>query len=87
MPKGRETATEAVIQTVAETTNTDPLELPPLYETIDPDALDALIADMQAGTISFTYTDCEITVHSDSTVTIVEPPVDKPAPEAARSDD
>ena len=87
MPKGRETATEAVIQTVAETTDTDPLELPPLYETIDPDALDALIADMQAGTISFTYTDCEITVHSDGTVTIDEPPADKPAPEAARSDD
>ena len=87
MPRMGKTASEKVIQTVAETTNTDPLELPPLYETIDPDALDALIADMQAGSISFTYTDCEITVRSDGTVTIVEPPVDKPAPEAARSDD
>lgn len=87
MPRGRETAAEAVIQTVAETTDTDPLELPPLYETIDPDALDALIEDMQAGSISFTYTGREITVHSDGTVTIDEPSTGKPAPEAAKSDD
>lgn len=34
---------EKVVKAVAAKTGTDPLELPPLYETIDPDALDALV--------------------------------------------
>lgn len=87
MPRDGETATEQVIRTVAETTGTDPLELPPLYDTIDPDGLDALIEDMTTGTISFTYTGRDITVHSDGTVTIDEPPADTSAPKAAKSDD
>lgn len=87
MPRVRETATKQVVRTVAETTETDPLELPPLYETIDPDALDALVEDMEAGTISFPYVGHEITVNSDGTVTIEEPPTDKPTPAAVRIDD
>ena len=87
MPRVRETATEQVIRTVAETTETDPLELPPLYETIDPDALDALVEDMEAGTISFTYVGREITVDSDGTVTVEEPPTDNPTPAAPSIDD
>ena len=87
MTRVRETATEQVIQAVATTTGTDPLELPPLYETVDPDALDALVEDMTTGTISFTYTGRDILVHSDGTVTIDDPPIDQPAPETARGDD
>lgn len=32
----------AVVEVVADAEGVDPLELPPLYEAIDPDALDAL---------------------------------------------
>lgn len=87
MPRVRATATGQVIRTVAETTDTDPLELPPLYETIDPDALDALVENMTTGTISFTYAGRDLTVNSDGIVTIEEPPTDKPTPEAASTDD
>lgn len=87
MTKGRKTATEQVILAVAETTGTDPLDLPPLYDTIDSDALDTLADDMTTGTISFTYVGYDITVHSDGTATIDEPRTDHPTPGTARSDD
>lgn len=87
MTRVGETATVQVIQTVAETTSTDPLELPPLYDTIDPDALDSLVEDMTTGTISFNYTGLDITVHSDGTVIINDPPADTSAHNAAKSDD
>ncbi len=37
-----ETPSEAVITAVAAKSNRDPLTIDPLYETIDPDALDAI---------------------------------------------
>lgn len=40
---------EAIIEAVAAAADADPLELSPLYEYIDPDALDALL-DQEGGT-------------------------------------
>ena len=37
---GTRTASEAVIQTVSQVSDIDPMRLPPLYSTVDPDALD-----------------------------------------------
>ena len=34
----------AVIEAIAATTGTDEIDLDPLYETVDPDALDAVVA-------------------------------------------
>ena len=39
---GAKTPVEAIIDAVAEATTVEPLELPPLYESIDPDALNTL---------------------------------------------
>lgn len=64
----RPTVSERIIQTVAETTNSDPLELTPLYDAVDPEALDALIDGMSDGEISFTYAGHEVTAKSDGTV-------------------
>lgn len=36
---------EAIIETIAEETASDPLELPPLYNAIDPEALDRLFVN------------------------------------------
>jgi hypothetical protein len=67
-------ASERVVQAVAEETGTDPVDLPPLYDVIDPDALDAVFASGRDGTDStrgdsrelrFTYADREISVRSD----------------------
>lgn len=56
---------EAVYRTVAAATNTEPLELPPLAETIDTDALDRLhgpgATDTGANT-TFAYGGLHVTV-------------------------
>jgi len=62
------TVSERVIRTVAEATDTDPAALPPLYESVDPDALNELVESMSDGEVSFEHADCEITVDSDGGV-------------------
>lgn len=62
------TASERVVSAVADSTGTDPLSLDPLYEVVDPDALDALIEpsqprpDRSGPRISFTYCGCDVVV-------------------------
>jgi hypothetical protein len=64
----------AVAETVAQAAHCDQQELSPLYEWIDPDAFDAIIAPAPARTtdttvsISFTYTGYSVTVHSTGAV-------------------
>lgn len=64
------TPSERVIEAVAETTAQDPLELPPMFDTVDADALDKVVRSMDHGTVSFEYADYSVTVHSDGTVTL-----------------
>lgn len=64
-----------VVRAVAAKTGTDPAALPPLYEWIDPDALDALFApsqtnDRREGTIEFTYDGSLVTISFDDDRTI-----------------
>ncbi|MFT4882853.1 MAG: hypothetical protein ACI8U4_000349 [Natronomonas sp.] len=72
MARGRRTVSERLIQRVANTTNSNPSELPVLYDHIDPDALDTLIEKMSDGEISFTYAGCEVTVESEGTIRLDE---------------
>jgi hypothetical protein len=49
-----------VIEAVAATTDREPTAMPPLYESLDPDALDAVLTPRTNGvatdtTVSFTY--------------------------------
>ena len=50
-----------IVNCVAEKEHTDPLELPPLYDAVDPDALDDLVESgrqngtTQSGRIEFQY--------------------------------
>ena len=64
----------AVIATLAEVMAADPVELDPLYSTIDPEALDALVRVRNGTTgdihVSFTHEDHAITVFSYGVVTI-----------------
>ena len=62
-----ESITAAVVTAVTETNGTKPAA--PLYEAIDPDALEALY---QHGSpeVSFEYIGYHITVHSDRTVSV-----------------
>lgn len=72
------TVSEQVIEAVAGATGTDALELPPLYDAIDPDALNTLVEGSGGVTISFVYAGQEVCIESDGAIRIGEcadPPV------------
>lgn len=57
--------TGAVLNTVAERTGTDVLELPPIYDAIDPDALEAVLGHANGGgdcRVEFSYHGYQVTV-------------------------
>lgn len=57
-----------VVETVAESISRDALSLPPLFDVVDPDALEALVETMSSGEISFRYVGLRVTVSSDGTI-------------------
>lgn len=63
---------ERVVWDVASATDSDPSELPPLYGSIDPDALDALVGRMAAGEIRFEYAGHDVSVRDDGSIDLVE---------------
>ena len=69
-------ASEAVVVAVAAATRSDPLELPPLYDAVDPDALSDLFepsptgAKRFEGTVTFEYADHLVTVEGEGTITV-----------------
>lgn len=66
--------TELIVETVAALSNTPVEELPPLYEALDPDALDQLFdhGNTQALKIRFQYQGFQITLDSDGVATFEE---------------
>ncbi|RQG93288.1 hypothetical protein EA462_01295 [Natrarchaeobius halalkaliphilus] len=63
---------QTVVEAIAEAEGTDPLELtPPLYEVIDPDALENLFTDGKTvGKIIFNYNNFEVCVFSDDSISV-----------------
>lgn len=63
---------QAVAETIAEAEGTAPTELtPPLYEVIDPDALERLFAkDGALGKVIFNYHSYEVRVFTDGYVSV-----------------
>lgn len=64
---------ETVIEATAEATGTDPLELEPLYTTVDPDALQSLVGGPPDGAnamVTFDYEGCRVTVHRGGRVEV-----------------
>lgn len=63
----------AVVRAVGTHENTEIRELPSLYDVIDPDALNTLCsaeARRFRGTISFSYSDSYVEIHSHDAVSI-----------------
>lgn len=64
----------AVIEAVAEATDTDPMNLPQLHDIVDTEALDLLFAERggggqrAGGTVTFEYANCEVVVNGDVAV-------------------
>lgn len=69
---------EVVACAVADAKGVSPLELRPLAEVIDPDALERLVASMggvtdgSAGTVEFTYSGYRVAVAGDGDVEVDE---------------
>jgi len=65
-----------VVQRVATSTNQEVAQLPALYDTIDPDALDAIISSVSTNTssltIRFSYSGCQITINGSGEVSVEE---------------
>lgn len=72
MARLNQTTSVRVIRTVADATDRDASELPPLYGAVDPDALDALVEGMADGEVSFTYAGQDVTVTSSGHVSCAD---------------
>lgn len=76
---GYEAVSQRVIAAVADARDVDPLELPPLYNVVDLDALDRIFENGGSGERSgpgrviFTIAGCEVIVHSDGEVEVTAP--------------
>jgi hypothetical protein len=74
--KAEERVSMAIIRAVSTAEGTDPCSLPPLVETLDPDALDMLFATghdgspRTGGRISFVYAEYRVTVDNNEFLTI-----------------
>lgn len=68
-------ASTAVVEAIASIRHCEPTELEPLYNSVDSDALDAIIGGSDNGsvTVSLVANDIDVAVRSDGTVEI-EPP-------------
>lgn len=70
------TASEAVVSTVSSAAGTDPLDLPPVYSTVDPDALDRLFEFRSVGpgspgrSVTFEYAGYLVAVHGHGAVEV-----------------
>ncbi|WP_372479942.1 HalOD1 output domain-containing protein [Halomicrobium sp. HM KBTZ05] len=62
----------AIVRAVSSHTGQPVMELPPLYEAVDPDALDALFSGRQTlGVLTFAYAGHDVTVRTDQTVDVI----------------
>lgn len=77
-----EQVSTALVQEIAAAEGVDPTELPPLYDAIDTDALDALVQQSGAAdvTVEFDYGNYRIHIGGTREITIT--PSDRPTGEA-----
>lgn len=61
-----------VVESIADAENVDAADLPPLYERIDPDALDDFVAEGgdDPRRVEFGFAGYEVTVEGDGTVSV-----------------
>lgn len=62
----------SVIEAIADATDTDPVELEPLYNVVDPEALDQLFQGTTPATarVQFSYGEHTVEVRSDGTILV-----------------
>ncbi len=73
-PDGGGSTAEAVVSLVAETADRDPLDLPPLYDAVDPEALDRLCTRTSDSElrVSFEYAGYTVLVEGSGIVHLLD---------------
>ncbi|APX98460.1 HalOD1 output domain-containing protein [Natronorubrum daqingense] len=84
---------QRVVSAVADATDTDPCELEPIFNAINPESLDSLFeptnggASRANGTIAFEYAGCDVTVSADGAIDVsVRTPRTTPQAESISTD-
>lgn len=57
-----------VVEAVAAATGADPLEMAPLYDAVDPDALNAILESDAGSRVAFEYAGCDVVVSAEGVV-------------------
>lgn len=74
LPHAEGSLIEAVVDAVAEAAGVDPLDLPPMYEFIDPDAVDKLFRRPQTRKmdqyLSFRFDEWVVSIHADGVIRV-----------------
>lgn len=74
-PGADATLSATLVKAVADLADRDPLDLDPLYETIDPETLNEFVGIDElpevAGTVTFDYEEFEVTVHASGLLELV----------------
>lgn len=60
----------SVVEAVAAETGADPASLAPLYDVVDPDALDGLFEPGASGSVEFEFCGHDVAVHADGRVLV-----------------
>jgi hypothetical protein len=70
-------ASQRVVEVVATVTETDPVLMEPLFDAVDPDALDDLFAPTcdervrpSTGCVTFRYEKCVVELHADGRIAV-----------------
>lgn len=76
-PETDESLSTVVVKAVSAVSGTPPTELGSLYETVDPEAIDTVYETIddfphhdKEGYLTFTFGDCDVTVHWTGTISI-----------------
>lgn len=75
--EGDAVPSEAVIRAIAQTKGISPVEMPALYEIVDPEALDAVFKGRDFSYIQFPYYGYKVIVVSDGRIIIQDCGINK----------
>ena len=89
-----DSVTQEIVVTIADATDRDPANLPPLYDAVNPDALNAIVNrpphvshEAAAVEVTFDFADCTVTVSASDGVDVSAETTADSAPMRLPADD